>query len=106
MLTPALATELLRRYETMLEAARGNDWERLGALGDEAAALREQAAATPGDPAKLPDADRQALATTIARILEIEREILSHAEPALESTRKLLSSTVRGRSMRAAYGKV
>lgn len=106
MLTPTLATELLLRYEAMLEAARGNDWERLSALGNEAAALREQAEDTPGEPDTLPEADRQTLATTIAAILEIEREILSHAEPALESTRRLLSSSVKGRNMRAAYGQV
>ena len=45
-----------------------------------------------------------ALAASIRSILALEREIRTHVEPMLESTRKLLSTTVRDKAVRNAYG--
>lgn len=104
MLTPDAATRLLALYEAMAQAAHDNDWERLDSLGTQAASLRAAAAADRSSPDGLSPESQQDLAVTIRRILELEGEIRIHAEPALESTRKLLSSSVRDRNVRNAYG--
>lgn len=104
MLTPDAANRLLALYEAMAQAARDNDWERLDSLGAQAVSVRDAAAADRASPAALAAQAQQDLAATIRRILELESEIRTHAEPALDSTRKLLSSSVRDRNVRNAYG--
>lgn len=105
MLSPENAARMLEIYQTMARAALENDWEKLAVLERGAAAIRTaEPAGTDGEP--LLPAQQVALAEAIQRILELDREIRAHAEPALESTRKLLSGTVKGRTMRDAYGSV
>lgn len=105
MLSPENAARMLEIYQAMARAALENDWEKLAGLERGAAAIRTANPAAPdGEPPLLPD-QQVALAQAIQRILELDREIRAHAEPALDSTRKLLSGTVKGRSMRDAYGR-
>lgn len=104
MLTLENGSKLLALYDAMAQAARANDWERLAALGADADALRKAASSDIRPASTLMPQDQERLAMTIRRILELEREIREHAEPALESTRKLLSSSVQGRNVRNAYG--
>ncbi|THF65704.1 flagellar protein FliT [Pseudothauera nasutitermitis] len=103
MLTSTEANRLLSLYEAMLGVARDNDWDRLAELQQQAADLRDQSQARA--PLELTHADQEAVTATLQRILELDREIRTHAEPALESTRKLLSGSVLDRNVRNAYGK-
>ncbi|ATE59434.1 flagellar protein FliT [Thauera sinica] len=94
---------LLARYQAMADAARANDWDTLAALEREAAELRAACIARAGSAAA--DAqERAALAEGMQRILALDAEIRSHAEPFLTAVRKLLSDGVRDRAVRAAYG--
>lgn len=104
MLTLDNGTRLLALYETMAEAARANDWDTLAALGEDAEMLRRTAATDTRNASSLPAADQHQLAELIGRIQTLDSEIRLHAEPAHESTRKLLTTSVRGRNLRNAYG--
>lgn len=109
MLNPTEFDALLARYEAMAGAARANAWDELAALEREAAALREtmRAGADAADAeamAALPEAEARALASRIERILALDAEIRSHADPFLASVRKLLSGNSRERAVRNAYG--
>jgi len=103
MLTPATGAELLSLYEAMVVAARANDWDQVAALERAAADLRKSAQNTPNGTVLSAD-EQRTLAGNIRSILELDREIRTHVEPALESTRKLLSTTVRDKAVRNAYG--
>ena len=110
MLTRPLLDALLARYEAMAEAARANDWPRLSALEREAAALREtaragaDAAADAAALAALPAAEAETLRAGIERLLALDAEIRTHADPFLASVRKLLASGRQERAVRNAYG--
>lgn len=104
MLTPESCRELLALYEAMAEAAVRNDWSRLAEL--EAASSELRKAAAPAGTAGLPDAAQREMATMIQRMLELDADVRSHAEPFLESTRKLLSGTIRRRNVRDTYGNI
>lgn len=104
MLTLENGSKLLALYDEMAQAARANDWNRLAALGTDADVVRKAASGDIRPMNTLTPQDQEKLAMTIRRILDLEREIREHAEPALESTRKLLSTSVRGRNVRDAYG--
>ncbi|WP_341645469.1 flagellar protein FliT [Thauera sp. SDU_THAU2] len=106
MLTPESCRELLALYEAMAEAAVRNDWSRLAELEAASSELRKAAAAAPADTAGLPDAAQREMATMIQRMLELDADVRSHAEPFLESTRKLLSGTIRRRNVRDTYGNI
>jgi flagellar protein FliT len=92
----------------MVEAARANAWEQLAALEEEMAHLRHEAMRLDAqqDPAAAPlsPEDARHKAELISQMLENDREVRTHVEPWLESTRKLLSAGVRDRAVRAAYG--
>lgn len=103
MLTLEDARQLLALYQRMTDAAEAADWDALAALEQDAAALRQAAHAQQAS-AALSAADVAELQTAITEILALDRAIRIHAEPALESTRKLLASSVKGRAMRDAYG--
>ena len=103
MLTPIVARELLTLYQQMNAAAEAGDWDSLAAIEREATAVRRRAEKNPQSMAPSPD-DAADLQQLIAEILDLDRAIRLHAEPALESTRKLLSGSVKGRAMRNAYG--
>ena len=110
MLTRPLLDALLARYEAMADAARANDWDRLSALEREAATLRDtaragaDAAAESAALATLPAAEADALRVGIERLLALDAEIRSHADPFLSSVRKLLSTERQARAVRSAYG--
>ena len=110
MLTRSLLDALLARYEAMAEAARANDWDRLSALEREAAELRDaaragaDAAADTATLATLPAAEAESLRAGIERLLALDAEIRTHADPFLASVRKLLSAGRQERTMRNAYG--
>ncbi len=110
MLTPATLDALLARYEAMADAARANDWDRLSALEREAAELREtaragaDAAADAATLATLPAAEAESLRASIERLLALDAEIRTHADPFLASVRKLLSAGRQERTVRNAYG--
>lgn len=103
MLTLDTARNLLALYRQMQAAAEAGDWDTLGALEREASAVRISAESQSGSAAVSAE-DAAGLADIVAAILEVDRSIRLHAEPALESTRKLLSSSVKGRAVRDAYG--
>ncbi|MBR0564541.1 flagellar protein FliT [Azoarcus sp. L1K30] len=103
MLTLEASNQLLSAYEAMALAAQQNDWDRLAELGRTAEEIRRaaQRAAVPVDQSPV---NMEQIAKTVSRILELDQEIRIHAEPALESTRKLLSGAVRDNAVRNAYG--
>ncbi len=110
MLTRPCLDALLIRYEAMAEAARANDWDRLSVLEREASALREAARAG-ADAASnaaaldaLPAGEAAALRAGIERLLALDAEIRSHADPFLASVRKLLAGGRQERAVRNAYG--
>ena len=103
MLTPTVARELLALYQQMYAAAESGDWDSLADFEREAAAVRRTAEKNSQPVALSPD-DAAMLQQLITEILDLDRAIRLHAEPALESTRKLLSGSVKGRAMRNAYG--
>ncbi|THF64153.1 flagellar protein FliT [Pseudothauera rhizosphaerae] len=106
MLTPQNAARLLTIYEDMAVAARHNDWDRLAELEPQAAAVRAADDSTPPGAAALPEDSARALAAVIRRIQVLDAEIRSHAEPARDAARKLLSGAVRDNNVRKAYGAV
>ena len=101
MLTLENARTLLELYRRMALAAEAGEWDELAELVRQSGALRMAAA-----PALQPPSPDQAaeIEIVIKQILELDHGIRLHAEPALESTRKLLSSSVKGRAVRNAYG--
>ena len=103
MLTPTVARELLALYQQMNAAAEAGDWDSLADFEREAAAVRDTAERN-SQPVVLSPDDAAVLQQLVTEILDLDRAIRLHAEPALESTRKLLSGSVKGRAMRNAYG--
>ncbi|WP_435750298.1 flagellar protein FliT [Thauera sp. AutoDN2] len=103
MLTLDTARTLLSLYRQMHDAAEAGDWEALADLERQASTLRALAE-SPVEAAAPSEEDTAELQRLIADILELDRQIRLHAEPALESTRKLISSSVKGRALRDAYG--
>ena len=92
---------------TMVAAAQANDWDQLAAVEQQMAEVRNEvmrADQQGTQAAPLSDADAARKQTLINEMLENDREIRRHVEPWLASTRKLLSSAVRDRTVRAAYG--
>ena len=106
MLSPETCRQMLALYEAMAEAAVRNDWGRLAELEASSSDLRKAAAATAANTAALPDPAQREMAVMIQRMLELDAQIRTHAEPSLESTRKLLSGTIRNRNVRNTYGSV
>ena len=110
MLTRPALDALLTHYEAMAEAARANDWDRLSTVEREAAALRAQlqagadAVRDANALSHLPPAEAAALREGIERLLALDAEIRSHADPFLSSVRKLLSTERQARAVRSAYG--
>ena len=103
MLTLEIARQLRTLYQQMSGAAETADWDLLGALERESVALCR---ATEQQQHPIPRTAEEVaeLQGLINEILELDRAIRVHAEPAMESTRKLLASAVKGRAMRNAYG--
>lgn len=103
MLTLDTARTLLSLYRQMHGAAEAGEWEALADLERQSSALRAVAESS-SEAAAPSEEDTAELQRLIADILELDHQIRLHAEPALESTRKLISSSVKGRAVRDAYG--
>jgi len=88
-------------YSTMADLARAGEWEELAALEQNA---RRICAKLEHSGTTAPAEDAAEIADLIARTLILDTEIRQHAEPVLESTRKLLSGHVRDQNVRKAYG--
>ena len=94
--------ELLALYESMLEMARTQNWERLSEIERQAAAIRDAAFALP--PPLPPEENVDALVTLLYRIQALDREIRGLVEPARENARQRLAAEVKGSAVRDAYG--
>ena len=99
----------LTLYETMSEisarmvdAARANDWDRLVALEQDVAHLRDTLALEDRRPA-LSAEQRERKVRLIRRILADDAEVRRHTEPWMDSVRKMLGRGARERSVRQAY---
>jgi flagellar protein FliT len=90
----------------MAEAARENDWNLLGSLEQEVAAIREYLLAEDaGDMLMdLSEEQREHKRELILRMLADDREIRRHTEPWMASVRALLAGSATERSIRKAYG--
>ncbi|GAA5159779.1 flagellar protein FliT [Viridibacterium curvum] len=103
----------LEHYETMcrisimmLEAARQNDWTRLGLLEAEVAGLRDhlQALGEAGKPSELSESQRARKRELIQLMLDHDREIRQHTEPWMASMRRLFAGASIEKNLRKAYG--
>lgn len=101
--TQELYEALGRVSHDMVAAARANDWDRLAELDRQMTATREAIARQPEDGA-LDDAALLRRAALISAILQNNGEVRRHVDPWMASTRKLLASGERERTVRAAYG--
>jgi flagellar protein FliT len=107
-----METNGLSLYETMSDisaqmarAAQDNDWERLVALEQDVAHLRETLVRTPaGSAVPLTPEQRARKLQLIHCILDHDAEVRRHTEPWMESVRRYLGAGVRSRSVRQAYG--
>jgi flagellar protein FliT len=91
----------------MVAAAQANDWDLLAELERQLADLRRQLTLlepTGSQAEPLSSEQRLHKVALIQRILADEQEIRSHVDPWMASTRRLLLSDTRARTMRAAYG--
>ena len=103
----------IKLYETMsgltqqmVAAARAGNWDRLGELERDVAALRNQLSIA--DPVSKPLAPTEAQTRArkvelIQRMLADDREIRSYTEPWMSSVRRLLFGDARARNVRMAY---
>ncbi|MDR1063986.1 MAG: flagellar protein FliT [Azoarcus sp.] len=101
------ARTLLALYESMVEIARARDWERLAEIERKAAAIRDAASVPMQEPegtGNMPPENIKALTELIGRIQSLDREIRNYVEPAHEEARQQLTSEIKGRNVRAAYG--
>ncbi|MDR0703329.1 MAG: flagellar protein FliT [Azoarcus sp.] len=101
------ARALLALYESMIDIARARDWERLAEIERQAAIIRDTASAPAREPVDAGGTTQEnikALTELIRRIQALDREIRNYVEPAHEEARQQLSSEIKGRNMRAAYG--
>lgn len=105
MLNCTEAHALLVLYQAMLRTAQDNDWDALDRLQHEAATLRDATQALAPSRPPLSQDEQETLAGLLRQILQLDEQIRAHAEPALESTRKMLAGTVRSRNVHSAYGK-
>ena len=90
----------------MAEAARENEWDLLGSLEKQVAAIREYLLAEDaGDMLlELNEAQRERKRELILRMLADDREIRRHTEPWMASVRALLTGSASERNVRKAYG--
>lgn len=105
---PMSALEL---YETMsdlsgrmVEAARQSDWDRLVALEQDVAHLRDTMDLDRSTATRLTPDERARKVHLIHRILANDAEVRSYTEPWMESVRQFLGAGVAGRNVRRAYG--
>ncbi|MDR1424410.1 MAG: flagellar protein FliT [Azoarcus sp.] len=94
--------KLLALYESMLDMARTQNWERLSEIERQAAAIRDTAAVPPNH--SQPEEDIDALVALFYRVQALDREIRGLIEPAREDARQHLAAAVKGRAVRNAYG--
>lgn len=102
MLTPEICSAMYQCYTSMLAAAQNNDLEALSAHEHTLAQLRMRAVEQ-HTPIELSRESIETMHAQIARMLEIDAQILEYVGPLLEETRKLLSGSVKDRAVRKAY---
>jgi flagellar protein FliT len=107
MTAVALYEHMSELSSKMVEAARDNDWNRLGALEFEIRKIRDELQVL--EPAERPigplsEPERLRKVELIKRILADDREVRLHTEPWMDGVRRLLGGGARHRAMRAAYG--
>lgn len=92
--------------QRMASAARAEDWDELGRLEQELAAIRDhlQRVDPPLRQATLPEAERQIKVKLIRQILADDREIRAYAQPWMERVRGMLATNNRQRAVNATYG--
>jgi flagellar protein FliT len=103
---------MLNHYESMCQlsaemvsAARDNDWDRLGALEQEVARLRELLRSLEtAENLAMQEAERSHKRELIMRMLDDDREIRRHTEPWMNHVRALLYGSNMERNLRKAYG--
>ena len=105
-----MPSQIISRYEEicalsaqMVAAARANDWDRLVELEHSVAALRD-CLLREDDNSALDDAEREAKARMIQRILEDDAEVRRHTEPWMDDLRRLLGGAAKKRQLARAYG--
>jgi len=94
--------KLLALYESMLDMARTQNWERLSEIERQAAAIRDTAFVPPNR--VQPKEDIDALVALLYRVQALDREIRDLVEPARENARQQLAAELKGRAVRDAYG--
>jgi flagellar protein FliT len=101
----------LSLYETMsdlsgrmVEAAHTNDWDRLVALENDVAHLRDNLIINNRLPPALTPEERTRKVQLIRRILADDAEVRRHTEPWMCSARKLFGADSRDPSGGHAYG--
>lgn len=109
-----METDALMLYETMSQlsaqmarAAQQNDWDRLVALEQDVAHLRDALpplAAGGRAVVPLSPEQRERKLQLIRRILADDAEVRRHTEPWMDSVRRFLGAGVRERCVRQAYG--
>ncbi|MBQ5459956.1 MAG: flagellar protein FliT [Rhodocyclaceae bacterium] len=90
------------QYRQMREVANAQEWERLVAMEQEAAALLQRIEAAPPVPAEEVAPAREQIEATLA----LGREIEAIARPHLENLRELLRDSRQGLDVRRAYSAV
>jgi len=101
ILSLAEARTLLVIYETMVETARSQDWERLAEIERQVATLRDTAIGRPSSSLNVENLGE--LTALLTRIQRLNHEVLSLVIPAHEHTRQQLAAEVKGRAVRDAY---
>lgn len=101
----------LTLYETMsdlsglmVEAARDSDWDRLVALEQDVANLRDTLEWDSATQPTLTAEERTRKLDLIQRILANDAEVRTYTEPWMASVRRFLGAGVRERNLRQAYG--
>ena len=99
----------LNLYETlssisadMVQAAETGDWDRLIELERTVARLRDRLSVEDAQ-TRLSESERERKVHLIKRILADDRKVRSYTEPWMETVRRFLGDTSRGRTARSTY---
>lgn len=88
----------------MVEAARGQDWDRLVELERQVGALRDMLSSEGENNESLSASEREKKTVLIQRILRDDAEIRRHTEPWMEHVRQFLGGNRVRRNVERAYG--
>ncbi len=99
----AIYEEMCALSAQMAEAARANDWERLGILERSVSRLRDTLIREGEDSSEASLAENERKADLIRSILDHDAEIRRHTEPWMEQVRKYLGGSAKKRQVERAY---